>query len=116
MMDRQAVFNKVVQHLRKQGSRAMDEDGCCYRAPNGKMCAIGCLIPDEYYHPDIEGLLAWSLPITLLQASIPNFEQGEDGTFLTRLQDIHDNNNVSAWESLWQALATEYSLKMPAKQ
>ena len=58
-MDSQEIFDKVVDHLRKQGHRSVDEYGSCmYRAPNGDMCAVGCLIPDNLYRPVIEGIEA----------------------------------------------------------
>jgi hypothetical protein len=38
-----------------QGGPAMDGAACMYRAPNGRKCAAGQLIPDELYNPDIEG-------------------------------------------------------------
>lgn len=52
----QTAFDAALAHLRKQGCRSFlhyhdahgDEmAGCRYRGPNGTMCAIGALIPDE---------------------------------------------------------------------
>src|SRR5687768_12272381 len=49
-MDRQTIFDTVVRHLGQQGAPAVDEfHNCVYRAPDGKKCAVGCLIPDELY-------------------------------------------------------------------
>lgn len=28
---------------------------CVYRTPDGRGCAVGCLIPDDLYHPAFEG-------------------------------------------------------------
>lgn len=50
-----AVIKKMATHLAKQRSRAVGEDsGCRYRAEDGSMCAVGCLIPDELYSEAIE--------------------------------------------------------------
>lgn len=55
-MEAQEVFDKVVTHLRTQGCQAFDPDnGCVYRGPNGTKCAVGCLIPDKEYTPQMEG-------------------------------------------------------------
>lgn len=54
-MDKQAIFDRVVTHLLTQKRRSVTITGgvrtCMYRAPNGDMCAIGCLIPDDVYTP-----------------------------------------------------------------
>lgn len=61
-MTEQEIFDKVVRHLKKQGQPArvpVEEVGpnvtrCVYRTSDEKSCAVGCLIPDELYSPDIE--------------------------------------------------------------
>jgi hypothetical protein len=54
----QETFDKMVNHLRKQNSKSLlaDErdDTCAYRGKDGKMCAVGCLIEDEFYDPSLE--------------------------------------------------------------
>jgi len=51
---------KIRDHLIKQRAQASTSGGTCrYRAErNGRtlMCAVGCLIPDERYSGDIEGM------------------------------------------------------------
>lgn len=55
-MTEQEIFDKVAEHLQKQGHRALNEDGVCvYRGKNGTKCAVGALIPDELYDSKIEG-------------------------------------------------------------
>jgi hypothetical protein len=53
-MNNQEIFDYVVAHFIKQGHRAIVTGSgvdvshdCLYRAPNGDMCAIGCLIKVE---------------------------------------------------------------------
>lgn len=52
----QEIFTKAATHLLTQGRRAMLPDGlgCAYRGVGGTRCAIGCLIRDEAYTPQIE--------------------------------------------------------------
>ena len=54
-MDAQQMFDTVVAHLNKQGHPARNVGGdCMYLAPNGDMCAVGCLLGDTY-DPKMEG-------------------------------------------------------------
>lgn len=63
--DFQEIFDGVCAQLAKQGGPSMafiktkyDLDGstaCAYRGANGRMCALGVLIPDEEYNPKHEG-------------------------------------------------------------
>lgn len=55
-MTEREVFDKIKTHLLTQMSKSMLDDGerCAYRGHNGRMCAIGCLIPDEDYKPIME--------------------------------------------------------------
>lgn len=50
-------FNETIRdHLTKQKARASDRSQCVYRGDKGNKCAIGCLIPDDKYFVDVEGL------------------------------------------------------------
>lgn len=57
-MDRKAIFQKVKTHLLTQKRKSMDpaDAFCSYRGTENRSCAIGCLIPDSIYDPDIERL------------------------------------------------------------
>lgn len=52
-------FDKVANHLIKQGKRSLALDGagwvCAYRGEGGAKCAIGVIIPDELYGEHLEG-------------------------------------------------------------
>jgi len=52
----QAVLDTMLNHLTKQRgqARGTENTGCLYRAPAGRMCAVGCLIPNELYDTSIE--------------------------------------------------------------
>jgi len=58
-MTRQQIFDRAATHLLiEQRKPAMHQGKCAYHTPNGLSCAIGCLIPDEAYHPHIGGAKA----------------------------------------------------------
>lgn len=86
-MNKQEVFNIVSNHLMTQGERAMSEiEGkmqCVYRAPDGKKCAAGCLIPDHLYHPRMEGK---NVTHPFLKDALAGF----DLVFVDELQQLHD--------------------------
>ncbi len=95
----QAVFDKVVAHLRQQGERSLDDAGdCAYRGCAGMMCAAGCLIPDADYTPEMENKTVPHLGY--FQGLAP-----EVRTLVTRLQRIHDGEYPECWEGEFRALA-----------
>lgn len=53
-MTNQEIFNKVHTHLLTQRTAAIEDGACAYRA-GSKSCAVGALIPDSLYTPEIEG-------------------------------------------------------------
>lgn len=102
-----AVFNTVRDHLLKQAVQAKDGGTCMYRGPNGTKCAVGCLIKDEHYTPEIEGLGVVTLVIgnqaprdemlrTALTASIGPLSS-EMLNLLEELQNVHDSSPPEGW-------------------
>jgi hypothetical protein len=96
-MDNQQIFDKVVDHLVAQGGPAVNNNGNCrYRAPNGFMCAAGCLINDEAYSPEIEGKQVWHSAVhtALVQSGmyegLGSAQIGGRQEMLERLQAAHD--------------------------
>jgi len=119
----QQVFDHVVNHLRQQkvrsvtrmyfpdnspsdgndnltvGSNINYQDNCSYRTPYGLKCAIGCLITDEEYRPEMEGcsninslLDAEIAPASLKERLLPHKQ------LLMALQTIHDGRPPESWE------------------
>lgn len=108
-MTLQEIFDKVVTHLLKQNARAVDWDGSCqYRAPDGKMCAVGCLIEDSNYSSKLEGRV-----VGKIRDSIPNVLEGGDigkkVELLKALQMIHDESLPTSWPTQLEALTKEGS-------
>lgn len=87
-MTDQEIFDKVAAHLIRQGGPARDGNkDCAYRAPNGRTCAVGCLIPDSAYDSDMEGRTATSpVVLTVLKDLYPD----ADPALFSALQQVHD--------------------------
>lgn len=58
------ISEKIRDHLTKQRKQSKSVyagskvPSCAYRGDNGLMCAVGCLITDEVYTPDLESQCA----------------------------------------------------------
>jgi hypothetical protein len=99
-MNQQEIFDKVASHLITQGVQAVRNrwvgyPSCAYRGDNGTMCAAGCLIPDEEYNPEFEGL-----PWMDVRPDIPSLASltDKDHDLISSLQYVHDND--SSWYSI----------------
>lgn len=112
MSSSQEVFDQIVSHLRKQSCRSVAAEPnngptCLYRGPNGTKCAVGCMIPDEIYHPSMEGkgvTTIIKLYFGLLFLSLHR-------NLLAEMQNIHDNCLIETWEREFQLIAVRYDLK-----
>lgn len=91
------TFDMIANHLIAQRVPAKDKNKCVYRAPNGTMCAIGCIIPDSLYSPKVEdttfSMLAQNKKIgTYLKKIHPSlFDSVHTWTnFGNTIQEFHD--------------------------
>lgn len=109
-MTRQEIFDTVVTHLFTQGvqSASVSGDRCFYRGPNGTMCAVGCLIPDEEYEEDFEMRTVLSLYMFLRNTGKAEKTReilGENEYLLADLQQVHDETgNWKTSGRMWRAL------------
>lgn len=115
MLTQREVFDKVKAHLLQQGCQAVkyiesQKEICRYRAPDGKMCAIGCLIKDEYYSEDLEGhAVTHHLVEQALQDSGINVWDGSSMTLmLLDLQVMHDIDRPDVWPEQLDYLELTY--------
>jgi len=123
---RQQVFNRVTDHLLSQQKKSMTvttnlPDGQCrYRSDSGLKCAIGALIPDDKYQPDMEGCTAPALiqrfgweAVGLDGSNLTLDEQYSLRCFLDNLQCVHDLYAVEDWKKELLAVAMKYKLDYP---
>lgn len=111
MLNKQQTFDKVALHLLTQGERsqAPDSGTCLYRGPNGLMCGIGPLIPDDRYDKKTcENKGVHDLPPTVLAGVLePSVFKG---AFLRDLQMTHDEFSPDEWPNELKQIATEHNL------
>jgi hypothetical protein len=111
-MQPQEIFDKVVTHLRDQGVSSSNDLYCCYRLQRQSRmlkCAVGCLIPDEMYSPDMEEK-AYNLLVEAFPAVRELIGKENDG-LICELQRIHDRVVPFEWEEEFKELANKYNLK-----
>lgn len=114
----QRLFNKVRDHLLKQGKRSMSANGvdCAYFGSDGQSCAIGCLIPYHLYSRDMEGA-----GVSEMLRHNPFFYSYLVDTYglhidlMASLQSIHDIAIPQEWEVELKSIARCYGLDFAAK-
>jgi len=77
---------------------------CAYRGENGLTCALGCLISDEDYRPEMEGR-GVSVPIVY-----EALHTDCDESFLMDLQGCHDDYEPEEWWAKLHEIATRWEL------
>jgi hypothetical protein len=90
-------FSQPGAKLAKNSSFNGTYSQCFYRMPilaNGReevgmlKCAVGCLIPDELYEPDMENIPACE--VTIWNRDMKEVFEGVDIDFLAAAQSAHD--------------------------
>lgn len=115
--DLQKTFNKVYRHLLTQKKKAYSKAQgiCLYRTPkSGLKCAVGCLIPNRLYQPDMEGSSVRNLAIFYQKlAPIVGETGSKKARLVTDLQYVHDTFGPSKWAEQLAKLAEAFDLKIP---
>lgn len=84
---------------------------CAYRGKEGKKCAIGALIKDEFYNPEFEGhAFGNHTTVQAVERSLGTEITVGDESFLRRLQRLHDGVSPSQWEQHLKEFATKNNL------
>lgn len=96
----QETFDKIVQHLRRQGCKATGKMGCRFRIKKRNStvlrCAIGAVIPLSQYHPDMENR---NVAVMGKERNHPAHTFfGHRLGILNALQAVHDDSPTSSWE------------------
>lgn len=104
----QTQFDTVARGLLAQGKKSVEEGGICvYRGAGGTKCAIGFLIPDALYKPELE-----NNTVEELQEAMPEVFPYSIWFYL-ELRVIHDIYSPEVWEIELRKLARQYGLTMP---
>ena len=114
----QEIFDRVTRHLLTQRKRAEFLYNCCYRTEEGLKCAIGCLIPDDEYTPQMESLTVCAMlvrfPKALGEALTVDKQPLQDRKLtldlLSRLQRVHDRYSPSQWPTSLREVAKDLAL------
>lgn len=116
MKTAQEVFNEVASHLIRQGAKATRGDSrtCVYRASDGKKCAAGCLIQEQYYTPELEGLLFHEGHGAVDRALISSGVNRDDLPLVRALQQVHDCFPVVYWMKELERVAKQFGLSAEA--
>lgn len=115
LLSAQDVFDIVATAMLRQNARATaDGVKCMYRAPDGKRCAIGWLMPDEVYTRSLEFFGVRDIAARL------STEAGDAGCFarflyihmplLRDLQGLHDANLPAEWPQTLREIARVFRL------
>lgn len=110
-MTTQEIFDYIVSHLRAQNSRCINviTNNCLYRAGNGKKCAVGCLITNEEYQPEMEMKTFHLLINSYSHLTIANFDPISK-SLLKDMQVIHDDYLPGSWEKKFRDMAERFNL------
>lgn len=118
-MNTQEIYTKIRHHLLTQNRRATINQTCCYRTPEGLMCAVGCLFPSNF---DISQILNDSVNAQIVQYALHElgifneYPLNETDTaklnLLRRMQCIHDQHQPYEWERLLNDAASYFNLKI----
>ena len=117
MWSAREIYERVSAHLLNQGAVSEDENGSCrLRGANGRKCAIGSLVSDEFYCPDIEGIgISYyrhardGKLLRALYASNVNAYDPGIADLLCELEQVHDDVSVDQWPHLLAALGKRYA-------
>ena len=132
----QTTFDKVWNHLNKQGHAATSKNGhCVYLASNGDMCAVGCLLDHSKsvgriecatignIHEDISSMSRSAINLkAVIIASGYDVENWELMLLLRKMQDRHDNyltgsasqsELLTNWQEAMKSVANYFKLTHP---
>lgn len=113
----QGVFDRVAVHLIRQGARSTvgDSEVCRYRAPSGRACAVGALIPSALYEALWEGSGVSELIRVTEHPELSEFLCKHEA-LMNDLQMLHDVYPVDLWPCQLVYIAARYELSTAALQ
>lgn len=121
-MSLQQLYDDICSHLDRQGCQSLGSGGslvpaCMYRGVEGRKCAVGGILPDQYYTPNMEGMGAEELlgeyP-ELVEYIREHYHLGggieEVEDLLLRTQRVHDEFLVETWAVQFERAAIDFNL------
>ncbi|SAL02845.1 hypothetical protein AWB80_08451 [Caballeronia pedi] len=117
MLSPKEIYERVSEHLLTQRAVSEDDNGSCrLRSPEGRKCAIGSLVNDDLYEPELEGIgisyYRHAQDGKLLQALFASNVNAYDPNIidlLIELEEIHDYADIDEWPELLAALAKRHA-------
>ena len=117
MLSPKDIYERVSSHLLAQRAVSEDDNGSCrLRSPEGHKCAIGSLVRDELYEPELEGVgisyYRHAQDGKLLQALYRSSVNAYDPNIidlLIELEQVHDDADVEEWPHLLAALGRRHA-------
>jgi hypothetical protein len=112
----QDIFDRIAVHLLAQKARSVrarfpGETSCAYRGTSGMSCAVGCIITDGEYMPQMEGDSVNGVAFQLLGAAVADsLQDSEQVDLMTRLQRMHDTDVPGDWKERLKDLAFRFNL------
>lgn len=103
-MTPQEIFDTVAVALVKQGRPSIKakrtwSHSCAYRGDDGAKCAVGHLIPDEHYTPEIEGS---GVSCPYMQPVLEALGLSAHRPLLSAMQGAHDATaNMCVDDKVW---------------
>lgn len=99
------IFNKIRNHLLTQNEKSSNGEVCLYRD-----LVVGCLIPDEYYNPDLEGEVITGEVMGEVFEKVGVPTDSNTLYMLLDLLQIHDTHSPDQWEEELNKLEKIYGL------
>lgn len=117
MLNAKEIYERVSTHLLAQRAVSEDDNGSCrLRSPEGRKCAIGSLVSDALYDPDLEGVgISYyrhaqdGKLLRALYASNVNAYDPGIVDLLIELEEVHDYAEVEEWPQLLAALGKRHA-------
>lgn len=97
-MNNTEIFERVSKHLLTQGAKAKVGPNCKYRAEDGYVCAVRCLIPDDEYTSSLEGgTILTNRRVQEILTRRLGIDMAVSLDLLFALQQVHDGWVVDIW-------------------
>lgn len=108
----QELFDYITTNLLKQGEKSEDKKRfvCLFRDSNGRKCAVGWVIPDDLYSPELEILGTASNVANCFFRIDQTVRHELLNPIVAELQSIHDLGPAANWKQEFRKLANKKGL------